>query len=157
LIPIRSHWKLRWLMRLIRLKNADAFSPAALDCAAGIADCFYKNPLAEVSVRFLTRKTGLHKNSVVRGLGELERTPDTVIVRVRGQWQGRVKNKYAMVLLPEDLGPEDSATLGVTGPVASDSWVPGLVPTWVPSWYPVGYQHWYQRTLLPSKRQRRGK
>jgi hypothetical protein len=136
LIPIRSHWKLRWLMRLIRLKNADAFSPAALDCAAGIADCFYKNPLAEVSVRFLTRKTGLHKNSVVRGLGELERTPDTVIVRVRGQWQGRVKNKYAMVLLPEDLGPEDSATLGVTGPVASDSWVPGLVPAWVPELVP---------------------
>jgi hypothetical protein len=122
LIPIKSHWKLNWQLRLTRLKNAGAFSPAALDCALGLSSCMFEKSLAEVSASFLAKKTGLGKRSVVRALGELERTPDTVIVRVRGQWEGRVKSRYAMVLTAEDLGA-DAGALRVTGPVASDSWV----------------------------------
>jgi hypothetical protein len=128
LLPIRPQWKLRWLGRLIRLKNADEFSPAAVDIAWALAECFYEKSLAEVSCSFLARKTGLSKRWVVHGIGELERVPNTVIVRARGQWQGRVKSKYAMVLTPEDLGP-DAAKLGVTGPVASDTWVNEPSPT----------------------------
>jgi hypothetical protein len=121
---IKPHWKLRWLTRLTRLKNAGEFPPAALDMALAIAECLYEKPLAEVSCSFLAQKTGLRKRSAVRGVGALERAPDTVIVRVRGQWQGKVKSKYAIVLTPEDLGPADAAALGVTGPVASDElWV----------------------------------
>src|SRR2546423_4007432 len=79
LIPIRSHWKLNWQLRLTRLKNAGAFSPAALDCALGLSSCFYDKTLAEASCSFLARKTGLSKRTIVSGIGELERTPDTVI------------------------------------------------------------------------------
>jgi hypothetical protein len=126
---IRPHWKLQWLGRMIRLKNAGKFSPAAVDVAWAVAECFYEKPLAEVSCSFLAKKTGLSKRWAVHAVGELARTPDTVVVRQRGQWKGRVKSKYAMVLTPEDLGA-DAATMAVTGPVASDElWVNGGSPT----------------------------
>jgi hypothetical protein len=126
---IKPHWKLRWLTRLARLQNGGKFSPAAGGMALALAESFYEKPLAEASCSFLAQKVGLSKRSAVRGIGELERVPDTVIVRVRGQWEGRVKSRYAMVLTPEDLGPKDAAEYGVTGPVASDElWVSSLTP-----------------------------
>jgi hypothetical protein len=95
-----------------------------MDMALAIAESFYEKPLAEVSCSFLARKVGLSKRWAVESVGALERAPDTIVVRQRGHWQGRVKSKYAMVLTPEDLGPKDAAELGVTGPIASDElWV----------------------------------
>jgi hypothetical protein len=153
LLPIRPQWKLRWLGRLIRLKNADEFSPAAVDIAWALAECFYEKSLAEVSCSFLARKTGLSKRWVVHGIGELERVPNTVIVRARGQWQGRVKSKYAMVLTPEDLGP-DAAKLGVTGPVASDTWVNEPSPTRVNEGSPTRVnEHSPNYTNSPKQRE----
>jgi hypothetical protein len=121
---IKSHWKLGYLLRLTRLKNAGELYSADVDIAFAIADLFYENSLAEASLSFLANRVGLRKRTATRSVGALERAKH-IVIRYHGKFRQKDRpNKYALVLWPEDFGEKDAARLGITCPVASDTLEP---------------------------------